>query len=84
MNILVTINAKYINHLNILLNSIQKSNKNENFNVYILNRDLNKKQIEEIQNGLNLEKFYIYDIKINEAEISKLPVYEEKKKQDKK
>ena len=56
MNILITINAQYINQLNILLNSIQKSNRDEKFNVYILNRDLNKKQIKEIEKGLNLEK----------------------------
>ncbi len=78
MNILITINAQYINQLNILLNSIQKSNRDEKFNVYILNRDLNKKQIKEIEKGLNLEKFYINDIKINEEEISELPVYEER------
>ena len=78
MNILVTINAQYINQLNILLNSIQKSNKNEKFNIYILNRDLNKKQIEEIKKNLDLEKFYINDIKINESEISNLPIYEQR------
>ena len=78
MNILVTINAQYINQLNVLLNSIQKSNKDEKFNVYILSRDLNNEQIEEIKKGLNLEKFYINNIKIKEDEISKLPVYEER------
>ena len=78
MNILVTINAQYINQLNVLLNSIQKSNKNENFDIYILNRDLNEKQIEEIKKGLDLEKFYIKNIKINEEEISNLPVYEQR------
>ncbi len=78
MNILVTINAQYINQLNILLNSIQKSNRDEKFNIYILNKGLNKKQIEEIKKGLNSENFYINDIKINKAEISQLPVYEER------
>ncbi len=78
MNILVTINSQYINQLNILLNSIQKSNKNENFNVYVLNKDLTKEQIEKIKEHLNLEKFCINDIKINEAEISNLPVYEQR------
>ena len=78
MNILVTINSQYITQLNILLNSIQKSNKNEKFDIYILNRDLNKKQIEEIKKGLGLEKFHINDIKINEKEISDLPVYEQR------
>ena len=78
MNILVTINAHYIKQLNILLNSIQKSNKDEEFDVYIINRDLNKEQIEQVKNKLDLEKFYIHDIKIDEAEIKDLPVYEQR------
>ena len=78
MNILVTINDKYIKQLNVLLNSIQKSNKCEKFNVYILNIDLNKKQIEEIKKGLDLEKFFINEIKIDETEINNLPVYEQR------
>ena len=78
MNILVTINAHYIKQLNILLNSIQKSNKDEEFDVYIINRDLNKEQIEQVKNKLDLEKFHIHDIKIDEAEIKDLPVYEQR------
>ena len=78
MNILVTINAKYTKQLNILLNSIQKSNRNEKFNIYILNRDLNEKNLDEIKNRLDLEKFNINDIKIDETEISKFPIYEQR------
>ncbi len=78
MNILVTINSKYIKQLNVLLNSIQNSNKGEKFDIYILNRDLKDKQIVEIEKGLDLEKFSINNIKINEAEISNLPVYEKR------
>ena len=78
MNILVTINEQYVNQLNILLSSIQKSNKNEKFNIYILNKELDEKQIEEIKKGLDLKRFDINDIKISETEISKLPVYEQR------
>ena len=78
MNILVTINAQYIKQLNVLLNSIQKSNPNEKFRIYILNRTLNEKQIEEVKKGLDLNRFYIEDIKIDEAEIRNLPVYEQR------
>ncbi len=78
MNILVTINMQYINQLNILLNSIQKSNKNEKFDIYVLHRDLNQKQIEEIGKNLDVKKFNINSIKINEKEIDNLPVYEQR------
>ncbi len=78
MNILVTINDKYVKQLNILLNSIQISNRNENFNVYILNRNLTIKHFKEIKKGLDLEKFHINDVKIDEEKIKSLPVYKEK------
>ncbi len=78
MNILVTINNKYVKQLNILLNSIQISNKNNSFNVYILNKNLTSKQMKEIKKGLDLGKFNISDIKINEEEVKNLPVYKPK------
>ena len=56
MNILVTINTQYINQLNILLNSIQKSNRDEKFNIYIINKDLTQKQIEEIKKRIGFRK----------------------------
>lgn len=43
MNILVTINKSYINHLKTLISSIKKSNPNELFDIYIFHRDLSKK-----------------------------------------
>ena len=78
MNILVTINSQYVKQLNILLNSIQKSNKDEKFNVYVLNRNLTGEQLKEIQKGLDLDNFYITDIKVNEKEITELPVYDQR------
>lgn len=78
MNVLVTINKQYVKQLNILLNSIQKSNKGKNFDIYILHKNLSKKEIDKIEKGLDLEKFHINDIKINETEINTLPVYEER------
>ena len=56
MNILVTINTQYINQLNILLNSIQKSNRDEKFNIYILNKDLTQEQIEKIKKRIGFRK----------------------------
>ncbi len=78
MNILVTINDKYVEQLNILLNSIQLSNRYEEFNVYVLNRNLTIKNIEEIKKGLDLEKFHVNDIKVDEEKIKSLPVCKEK------
>lgn len=43
MNILITINKKYVKQVNILLNSIQYSNTKENFNIYVLHKDLEEK-----------------------------------------
>ena len=56
MNILVTINTQYINQLNILLNSIQKSNRDKEFNIYIINKDLTQEQIEKIKKRIGFRK----------------------------
>ena len=62
MNILITINKGYVKQLNVLLNSIQYANPNESFDVYILHKNLEQEDIETIQKGLDLEKFFIHSI----------------------
>ena len=78
MNILITINKKYIKQVNILLNSIQYSNTKENFNIYVLHRDLEESDLKIINNNLDLKRFQIHLIKITEKEIHKFPVYEKR------
>lgn len=78
MNILMTINEKYIEQLNILLNSIQLSNKDENFNVYILYMDSLDKKADEIKRGLDLSKMSINLIHVSESDVSFCPVYEKR------
>lgn len=78
MNILITINKSYAKQLNVLLNSIQYSNPKEKFEVYILHKDLEEKDILLIKNGLDENKFYINNIKIPKSEIDTFPVYEKR------
>lgn len=78
MNILITINKKYIKQVNILLNSIQYSNTEESFDVYVLHRDLEEKDLEIMNNNLDLKRFEIHLIHIPEKEIHKFPVYEKR------
>ncbi len=78
MNILVTINKKYIKQINILLNSIQYSNAKEHFDIYVLHRDLEQSDLKAINTNLNLEQFHIHFIKIAENEINQFPVYEKR------
>lgn len=78
MNILVAINEKYIKQLNILLNSIQYSNPSENFDIYILNNDLSKEKLKEVQKGLKEKRFNICDIKIKNEDVKKFINIEKK------
>lgn len=78
MNILVAINKKYVRQLNILLNSIKYSNDQENFNIYILNKNLDKEDMENVVENLDLTRFSIHDIKIPKCEIDKFPVLEKR------
>lgn len=78
MNILVAINKKYVRQLNILLNSIKYSNPDESFNIYILHRNLDKEDMENVTENLDLSKFKISDIKIPKCEIDKFPALEKR------
>jgi len=77
MNILVTINKNYLNHLKTLLKSIQKSNPKEQFSIYIFHRDLNKKDLNNIKSIIN-KNMNLFPIKIDNKEIDNYPVYEER------
>ena len=78
MNILVTINKKYVKQVNILLNSIQYSNAKEHFDIYVLHRDLEESDLKVIYNNLDLKQFHIHFINIEEKEINQFPVYEKR------
>ena len=78
MNILLTINKKYVKLVNILLNSIQLSNKDTKFDVYILHRKLDIEDKNIIESGLDLNKFNIKMIKIDEEEVKNFPQYQKR------
>lgn len=78
MNILLTINKKYVKLVNILLNSIQLSNKDTKFDVYIIHRELDIKDKDAIENGLDINKFKIKMIKIDEEEVKNFPQYQKR------
>ena len=78
MNILTSVNKKYIRQLNVLLNSISYSNKEEKFNVYVLNKNLDKDDFENIIVNLESKRFNIVDIKIPDSEIDTFPVIEKR------
>ena len=78
MNILITINKKFLKQANVLLNSIQYSNSEENFNIYVLHKELDESDKKVINNNIDLRRFHINFIKISENEICQFPVYEKR------
>ena len=78
MNILLAINNGYILQTKILLKSIMKSNPNEKFSVYILNKELSNKEKETILESIKNSNIEINFIEINNSEIDNFPVYEKR------
>lgn len=78
MNILTSVNKKYIRQLNVLLNSIAYSNKEEKFNIYVLNKNLDKDDLENITINLDPKNFSVIDVKIPDSEIDTFPVIEKR------
>ena len=78
MNILITINQKYIKQVQVLLKSIERTNPKEIFNIYILHKSLTKDDEEKIKRKINPKQFHIQLIKISQSEIEHFPVYEKR------
>ena len=67
MNILVAINEKYTKQLNALLKSIQYSNPNELFRIYVLNNNLKKEYKKEVEKGINKAIINLRYLKITKS-----------------
>ena len=77
MNILVTINKNYLRQLLILLKSLQKSNDNVLFDVFVMAKDITDLDIKNIQENLS-KKITIHLINIPDSEIDNFPVVEKR------
>lgn len=75
MNILVTINRNYLEQLVVLLKSLQKSNHNVLFNIFVMAKDITNLDIKDIEKNLS-KKITIHLINIPDSEIDNFPVVE--------
>ncbi len=64
MNILVTLNKKYLNFLKTLLRSIAESN-NHNFDIYVASNDVSQRDITKLENEFR-EKFIFHLIYVDD------------------
>lgn len=77
MNILVTINRNYLEQLVVLLKSLQKSNHNVLFNVFVMAKDITNLDIKDVEKNLS-RKITIHLINISDSEIDNFPVVEKR------
>ena len=73
MNILVTLNANYLNALIIMLKSLAISNKRRTFDVYVMNNSLTEDNIKYLENN-TLKNVNIIDLKIYDKQLDKAPI----------
>lgn len=74
MNILVTIDANYIMPLNTMLWSLQCSNPNTDFIVYVANSSLTDEEFDRIGKGLNKSNFTFHSVKFEHELLNDAPV----------
>lgn len=77
-NVLVTINNKYINQLKLLIYSILDSNKNDEIELFIMHRNLNLAEQQEISDSMIGDRCKVTFIKIDENTLKDLPVYQKR------
>lgn len=73
MNILVTLNANYLDVLIVMLKSLAISNKRRTFDVYVMNNSLTQDNIEYL-NKNTLKNINIIDLKVHDKELDKAPI----------
>ena len=73
MNILVTLNAGYINVLVVMLKSLAYNNKRKKIDVYVMNSSLTEKEITFIKNNV-MKNINIIDLKVSKDELNDAPI----------
>lgn len=72
MNILVTLDSNYIEVLIVMLKSLAINNKNYSFDVYVMNENLTKKEVEHLRKN-TFKNINIIDLKVKDDEFNKAP-----------
>lgn len=73
MNILVTLNANYLEVLIVMLKSLAYNNKHKKFDVYVMNNSLTDNHIEYLKNN-TFKNINIIDLKVNDMELNDAPI----------
>lgn len=73
MNILVTLNANYLDVLIVMLKSLAYNNKYKKFDVYVMNNTLTEDNINYLKEN-TLKNINIIDIKVEDKELDKAPI----------
>lgn len=74
MNILVTLNSNYIKQLIVMINSILKSNSNDNINLYIAHKELTKEDFSKIKAYVDKERCRVISVKVTDEMLKNAPV----------
>ena len=73
MNILVTLNANYLEVLIVMLKSLAYNNKKTKFDVYVMNSSLTEENLTHLREN-TFKNINIIDLKVDNKELSKAPV----------
>lgn len=74
MNLMVTIDINYITQLIAMLKSIEKSNSETNFYVYVVHKSLTSEDFQIIKNNINKKYINIISIRVNDDLLKNAPV----------
>jgi len=74
MNILVTLNSNYVEHLIVMLTSLLLSNPEENFNVYVAHSTMNAEDFQRIDESIDTSRCQIIPIQLSDSDLSDAPI----------
>jgi len=74
MNLLVTLDSKYIRPLKVMLTSLFSNNPGEDFNIYLMHSSIRKDEIADIERFVNSYGQKLSEVKIDDGYFNNAPV----------
>lgn len=74
MNLLVTLDSKYIRPLKVMLYSLFVNNPGEDFDIYLMHSSISRTEIADIESFVNRYNQKLFEIKIDDGYFQNAPV----------
>ena len=74
INILVTLDRNYLKYLKVMLYSLLFSDRQNEFNVYVMNETLTRRDLQGVEKAVDSPRLHLTDVKVSSESFKEAPV----------